>query len=186
LPIYNDRNAHKVGADLAKIEFEKSRENLLSVERNSDGQITALTGFSKDNVVSTLYGIERFLSQIYKNARVVQVTNSDGTISEQPFIVPPFRVVLLNSSELVNKAVFGSFGSYKEWARDIDNSTSSNIGSFGSELNTDGILPQSLIGGSGSLGTEGGSSGTEGGSNDSGSSVSDDDNNSVISNGIGG
>jgi hypothetical protein len=76
----------------------------------------------------------------------------------------------LNPTELVNKAVFGSFGSYKDWARDADNSTSSNIGSFGSELNTDGILPESLIGSSGSLGSNGG-----GGSIGGGSSVSNDD-----------
>jgi hypothetical protein len=156
LPAYNDRNAHKAGADLAKTKFEDSRTSLLAVERNSDGQITALTGFSKDNVASTLYGIERFLSQIYEGARVVQVTNADGTTSEQPFAVPPFRVILLNPTELVNKAVFGSFGSYKDWARDTDNSTSSNIGSFGSELNVDGVLPESLIGGAGDLGSNGG------------------------------
>ncbi len=181
LPTYNDRNAHKVGADLAKAKFEDSRTKLLAVERNSDGQITALTGFSKDNVVSTLYGIERFLSQIYEGARVVQVTNADGTTSEQPFTVPAFRVILLNPTELVNKAVFGSFGSYKNWARDADNSTSSNIGSFGSELSTDGILPESLIGGSGSLGSNGG-----GGSIGGGSSVSNDDTTSGTNDGGGG
>jgi hypothetical protein len=162
LPSYNDRNAHKAGADAAKIVFDTARTSLLAVHRNDSGVIDKLTGFTKDNVVATLYSIERFLSQIYESARVVESTDSQGNTVESPFVVPAFRVLLLNPTENVNMNVFGSFGNYKTWISDTDNSTPTVIGNFGSELDSDKAFPQSLIGGSGDLGSTGGGGGIAG------------------------
>jgi len=156
LPSYSDRNAHKSGADLAKTKFEISKSNLLEVERNDAGQISKLKGFSKDNVVSTLYGIERFLSQLYETARVIEITDEQGKVSEIPFKIPDFRVILLTPESNKNAIKISNFGSYKSWSSNQNNSQSSVIGHFGSELTSDGNVPVELIGGLGDLGSMGG------------------------------
>jgi hypothetical protein len=156
LPSYNDRNAHAAGADDAKAFYEAAKTLLLEVERDDNGQITKLKGFTKGNVVATLYGIERFLSQVYESARVVSVTDSQGQVSEVPFKIPDFRVLLLSSAARTKKSNVGTFGLYKDWTQDASNSQSSTVGSFGNELTTDGILPSSLIGGVGGTGSSGG------------------------------
>ena len=147
LPSYNDRNAHKKGADDAKIKFEEVRNSLLAVDRNNEGQITRLKGFTKDNVVATLYSIERFISQLYETARIIQITDDQGQISETPFVIPDFRVLLLSPTSNDTAVKISSFGLYNIWTDDSDNSQSSVIGYFGSELTSDGTLPQDLLGG---------------------------------------
>lgn len=156
LPEYNDRNAHKVGADEALAEFNVAKESLLEVERDADGQITELKGFTKGNVVNVLYKIERFLSQIYENSRVITITNTDGSESEIPFEIPQFRVALLSTPVRLTNTKFSSFGIYRDWIADTDNAEPSVIGNFGSELTTDGIVRPDLVGGDGDLGLKGG------------------------------
>jgi len=67
--------------------------------------------------------------------------------------------LLLSPSDNIDEGKFGTFGVYKEWVRDTDNSVSSVIGNYGSELDSDGAFPQNLIGGSGNLGASGGGEG---------------------------
>lgn len=174
LPEYNDRNAHKAGADTAAEKFEAARNSLLEVERNTDGQITKLKGFTKDRVTSTLYAIERFLSQLYPTARIIETTDDQGVTTTTAFEVPEFRVLLLTPSTNTTATKISDFGSYKTWSDDADNSQSSVIGHFGSELTSDGILPNELIGGLGDLGSQGGGTdedeSSSNGSSDSGGS----------------
>lgn len=199
LPEYNDRNAHKVGADNAAEKFEAARTSLLEVERNTDGQITKLKGFTKDRVTKTLYAIERFLSQLYPTARIIETTNDQGITTTTAFQVPEFRVLLLTLPTNTTATKISDFGSYKTWSDDTDNSQSSVIGHFGSELTSDGILPNELIGGLGDLGSQGGgtdeddlsNSSTDSGSNQSsgsngssGSSGSSDNSNFDNSDGL--
>jgi len=146
LPLYNDRVAHKEGADIANTQFETARTNLLAVERSSDGQITKLSGFTKNNVVLTLYSIERFISQIYVTARIIETTNEDGTVSKVDFKIPSFRVLLLNNSSNIKATNISNFGTYKIWSNNTENSQPSVIGHFGNELDPDGVLPVNLIG----------------------------------------
>lgn len=136
LPSYNDRNSHKIGADSAKALFELNKNNLLSVERDSEGVISSLIGFSSKNVTEFIYSAERFLSQIYKSARVIISQDENGVFTEHPFSMPKFRVAMVSSLSNVKT---GSFGTYKNWAKD------SNIGYFGSEFDSNGFLPSSLI-----------------------------------------
>jgi len=164
LPVYNDRNAHKAGADIAKAKLDIAKNNLLTVERDSSGQVTKLTGFTKDNVVSFLYHVERFLSQLYESARIVSTTDSQGNTVTIPFKVPDFRVLLLCSTQRSNTTKFGSFGDYKTWVSDTDNAQTAVVGSFGNDLTADGNLSPSLLGGSSDLGQTGGGGGIGGGS----------------------
>lgn len=156
LPKYNDRNAHKMGADIAVEKFEMARTSLLEVEKNTDGQITKLKGFTKDRVTKTLYTIERFLSQLYTTARIIETTNDQGVTTTTAFRIPDFRVLLLTPPTNTTATNISDFGSYKTWSDNTNNSSSSVIGHFGSELTTDGLLPNELIGGLGDLGSQGG------------------------------
>lgn len=154
LPFYNDRNAFKIGADLQKEKLNASLVKMLEVERNSDGQVIKLKGFTKDNVNITLFEIEKFLSQIYKNSRNIITINDDGTETSNPFSVPAFRVLLLSNNPSYYQDL--SIGVYKDWVGVASNTNKSFVGKFGSELDSDGNLPKELIGGVGDVGVLGG------------------------------
>ena len=126
LPTYNDRNAHKVGADEAREILISQLEALLANEEVSEGKIV-LTGFTKENVKNAVFSIERFLSQLHPEARVVVKVNDQGASIEVPFEIPKFRVILLSCS--LNSTTIGvsGFGIY----RDLE--TTGTPGSFNSD-----------------------------------------------------
>lgn len=98
LPEYNDRNAHKAGADIAK-------DNIIEIAKKT------LFNFTKSNVIIFLNSIDRFLSQIYPEARVINRI-IDGNAVKVPFLVPAFRVLLLSSNNIYRSYGMSSFGTY--------------------------------------------------------------------------
>tara|TARA_B100000614_G_scaffold262895_1_gene299676 strand:+ start:16017 stop:20612 length:4596 start_codon:yes stop_codon:yes gene_type:complete len=166
-PDYNDRNAHKAGADLAKTAVDAANTALLALEGEGDEGDQRLVGFTKENVIATLYAIEKFLSQIYPEARRVAqlddngivVTDNNGNIVYEDFKVPDFRVVLLSGGSAFSDEGLTSFGTYRGLYGD-----STDIGSFGSETNGIGVgLPPE---GSGSDPSSGGDGAGLGGDSD--------------------
>jgi len=106
LPEYNDRNAHKAGADTALTGLQSIASTLLDLGDDADNPI--LLNFNKANVVIFLNSLDRFLSQVYPEARTI--TNEDNTVS--PFEVPAFRVLLLSSNEDFKSYGVEEFGTY--------------------------------------------------------------------------
>ena len=164
LPLYTDRNANKATADIAKTAVTNSLTALLKTTTDASGQVIGLPGFVKDNVITTLNTIEKFLSQLYSSARIQPriaadgstVTDESGNVVYDNFSIPQFRVILLSSPARSLKTGFQNFGVYSSWAKSSANSQFSVIGNYGSELTSDGKIPNTLIGGSGDKGLTGG------------------------------
>ena len=141
-PSYNDRNAHKAGADLAKEFVDSSVLNLLTLsEADSEGN-QLLVNFTKENVNIYLNSVDRFLSQLYPDARVIPVvddngiiqTDSDGNTLTESFVMPSFRVALTSSTTDFALEGLTSFGTYSSLY-----SSEQSIGNLGSELNGIGV-----------------------------------------------
>lgn len=178
-PVYNDRNAHQAGADAQMTRVTEALRSLLASE--TQGETTVFTGFNKENVRVALYRIEKFLSQLYASARVVEELDEDGNPvyrdasgnivdrnapgaekSYVPFSVPPFNVLLISCGIDPSSVGITSFGKYND-LYDGDG----GVGSFGDELDDNGNVPggatPSGFGSGGSTGSSGsGSSGSSG------------------------
>jgi len=141
-PLYNDRNAHKAGADIAKTALDSSLLALLTLSEPDSDDNQLLINFTKENVIAYLNSLEKFLSQIYPETRVVPVrdgngiiqTDDDGNSITAPFVLPPFRVALLSSNNNYQLEGLTSFGTYLSLYGD-----DTTIGNFGSELNDIGV-----------------------------------------------
>lgn len=191
-PTYNDRNAHKAGADTAFGKVSIALRMLLASEQKDN--VTVFTGFDKNNVRISIYSIERFMSQIYVGARIVEeldangdqvYRDSNGTIVESnasgaeksfiPFSLPSFTVLLISCD--INPEFNGitSFGKYNSLY-----SGNGGVGSLGSELDDNGSVPggstpegfgsSSTVSSSGSSSGNSSSSGSNSGGSGSGSS----------------
>lgn len=111
LPEYNDRNSHKAGADLAANALVDTAVNLIDVGDDSENPI--LSNFTKPNVVIFLNNLDRFLSQIYPEARVVAEI-IDGQQQAVPFEIPAFRVLLFSSTRDYRDQGLTDFGTYSD------------------------------------------------------------------------
>ena len=161
LPVYNDRNANAYTAGLAESLFISARDALLLTNVDQNNVFVSFANFNKDYVVRTLGYLDKFVSQLYEEARVVQTTDANNNTIQAAFSVPQFRVLLLNQSINYNKQYLGSFGLYNSWIRNNSNSTSP--GNFGSELDETGSLNKIYLGGDASLGIQGGGTNVAGG-----------------------
>jgi uncharacterized membrane protein YgcG len=179
-PVYNDRNAHQAGADAAFVKVKTALTALLASEQQGDN--TVFTGFDKDNVKISLYRIEKFLSQLYSSARIVEELDENGNAvyrdangsivdrnatgaekSYIPFSLPPFNVLLISCDIDPSSVGATSFGVYNSLYSGVG-----GVGSFGSELDANGSVP----GGNTPTGFDSGSSGSGSNSSGSGSSSS--------------
>ena len=161
LPVYNDRNAHKAGADIARTNLINIATALVDTGEDDDNPV--LAGFTKSNVVIFLNSIDRFLSQIYPEARVVtELDGNDEVIV--PFAIPAFRVLLLSSDDSYQNLGLEDFGTYSNNSSledaDLDGPSSS-------EDTNGGVAP-----GDGSDGEGDGSGGDGGGLGGGGGSAS--------------
>lgn len=106
VPTYTDRNAHKAGADLALLDVSTIATNLVNLGDDEDNPV--LINFNKDNVNIFLNQLDRFLSQLYPEARLVDDENGNSV----PFEIPAFRVLLLSADSSQTSVGLESFGTY--------------------------------------------------------------------------
>jgi hypothetical protein len=99
--------------------FNAARSSLVEKNLDENNAFVSFKNFDKDHVVATFDSLNKFLSQIYEDARTISVTNTDGTASTVDFVPPEFRVLLLNKSTSYNKSYIGTHGLYNEWIRTI-------------------------------------------------------------------
>lgn len=148
-PVYNDRNANKSTADIAFSNAQESLSTLLLSQQVN--QSILFNNFTSENVRDALFKIEKFTSQLYINARVIEELDSDGVpvyrdslgnIVDQTssgaiksyinFVIPSFNVNLI-SCNYSSSIGISSFGVYNT----LYNNTS-GTGLFGNELDQDG------------------------------------------------
>lgn len=110
LPEYNDRNSHKAGADIARDRLVDIATKLISTEGDEN---PILSNFTSENVIIFLNNIDRFLSQIYPEARFVNKIDNNIEVSV-PFSIPAFRVLLLSSNNIYRSLGMSSFGTYSD------------------------------------------------------------------------
>lgn len=152
-PAYNDRNAHQYGADAAFVKVRTAMQILLASEQQNNA--TVFTGFDKTNVRVSLYAIEKFLSQLYLDARVVEELDENGIVvyrdtagsivdrnadgaekSYIPFVLPEFKVLLISCGIDPDSVGVSSFGRYRNL-----NTGAGGVGTFGDELDDNGTVP---------------------------------------------
>jgi fibronectin type 3 domain-containing protein len=159
-PEYSELNAYTVGADAYKTEAEtkiKRLSDILSDEVPTDGQPKPTLDEGEtlaDLISSIMLSIEKFLSQLFESARVIQVTNDDGTVTTFGIEFPSITVILKDGvSYNATDGLFTFTSAYQKYDKlniDVLGVTVKNVGELTHKDVEDGLeminsgLPSSL------------------------------------------